>query len=352
VSEKQAEELVMRLYGLEPKSIREFNSYDDRNFFFTACEAHKNEHLGHLCSDGYMLKVTNSRDSLQTAFFDAQNELMLHLVKHGLVVPQPIPNLKGQTKSLEMFGDAAYVVRVLTFIPGKILYDISPWTTEHFFQAGRFMATVDKVLSSFEHRAYDTRDSIWFLSSVPKLHDFITIKDEAKRALLKDIIGEYEQEVVPVIDQLEKAIIHGDPNEQNILVRPRPKTNGVYDIFSVIDFGDTQRNPVIFELALTIMYMMTQCTVIDPNLAGGHVVAGYETVRPLPALELSVLRTCVAARYAQSLILGNYTYEQDPGNEYLLTTSKTGWTTLQRFWALSKTDLYDQWRNIADTYAK
>ena len=56
--------------------------------------------------------------------------------------------------------------------------------------------------------------------------------------------------------------------------------------YSVIDFGDTNKNPIIFELGITIMYMMTQCKSIHPNEAGGHVLAGYETIRTLPPIGL------------------------------------------------------------------
>ena len=31
-----------------------------------------------------------------------------------------------------------------------------------------------------------------------------------------------------------------------------------YDVFGVIDFGDSHENPYIFDLATLIMYMMTQ----------------------------------------------------------------------------------------------
>jgi Ser/Thr protein kinase RdoA (MazF antagonist) len=34
----------------------------------------------------------------------------------------------------------------------------------------------------------------------------------------------------------------------------------------MIDFGDSQFNPLIYELALSIMYLMTNCTEINPNL--------------------------------------------------------------------------------------
>ncbi len=65
---------------------------------------------------------------------------------------------------------------------------------------------------------------------------------------------------------------------------------------SMIDFGDSQYNALIYELALSIMYMMTNCTEIHPNLVGGHVLAGYLPLRKLPEQEMDILRTCVAAR--------------------------------------------------------
>ena len=36
-------------------------------------------------------------------------------------------------------------------------------------------------------------------------------------------------------------------------------------------------------------------------------------------------QVCVAARYVQSLVLGAYTNQQDPSNDYVLITAKTGW---------------------------
>ena len=65
----------------------------------------------------------------------------------------------------------------------------------------------------------------------------------------------------------------------------------------MIDFGDSQYNALIYELALSIMYMMTNCSEIDPNLVGGHVLAGYLPLRKLPEQEMDILRTCVAARW-------------------------------------------------------
>ena len=54
----------------------------------------------------------------------------------------------------------------------------------------------------------------------------------------------------------------------------------------MIDFGDTNKNPIIFELGITIMYMMTQCKSIHPTEAGGHVLSGDELIRTLPPIGL------------------------------------------------------------------
>ena len=39
-----------------------------------------------------------------------------------------------------------------------------------------------------------------------------------------------------------------------------------------------------------------QSTVVHPNMAGAHVVAGYKLERELPDLEWKLLRTLVASR--------------------------------------------------------
>ena len=70
----------------------------------------------------------------------------------------------------------------------------------------------------------------------------------------------------------------------------------IYRIHSVIDFGDSNYNPLVYELAISIMYMMTRCSTMAPSLAGGHVIAGYIGHRQLSPLERRLVRICVASR--------------------------------------------------------
>ena len=90
---------------------------------------------------------------------------------------------------------------------------------------------------------------------------------------------------------------------------------------------------------------------MDPNLVGGHVMAGYQTVRSLTDLELDVLPILVAARWTQSLVMGEQAYNQDPTNEYVLATAQAGgWETFQNFWTKPRSDLMAMWSKVIQTY--
>ena len=61
-------------------------------------------------------------------------------------------------------------------------------TVNHFVQCGEFVAKVDAALADFDHAGLRTRDSIWLLSSVPKLIGFThAIKEEKRRNLVKNL---------------------------------------------------------------------------------------------------------------------------------------------------------------------
>jgi hydroxylysine kinase len=368
VTKEIAVRLIKHLYGFTAKDVKQFVSYDDKNFYFKANSIYDNSHVASLCEEGYLLKVTNSQDSESPDFFDAQNLMILHLAKAGMVMPEPIRNKSGDLKSIENmtveFSEEqklnntdddppkkGFLVRVLKFVPGKILYNIHPWTTDHLHQCGKFLGKMDKELESFDHKGLEARDSIWFLSNAPKVKEYIyAVPNEDHKTLVTSIFDTFLNEVEPVKDQLASGTIHGDFNEQNILMLEREKGSGKYDVHTAIDFGDSCKNPLIYELAITIMYMMTKCTMFHPNMAGAHVIAGYQTVRKITELEMSLLRTLVASRYAQSLTMGAYSYSQDPGNEYLLCTAKNGWNILTEFWNMPPKELYREWNKIISSY--
>lgn len=128
------------------------------------------------------------------------------------------------------------------------------------------------------------------MDNIPKLNNFIyEIKDQSKLEIVEEVIAAFEKNVIGNDEIFEKGLIHGDFNEQNILVHLVGKTNvcSEYKISGVIDFGDSCESNLIFELAIAMAYMMILAKDV---VSGGFVLAGYTAVRIIPEEEKKVLR--------------------------------------------------------------
>ncbi|XP_067001179.1 hydroxylysine kinase [Anabrus simplex] len=351
VTHEQVTKLIDALYSLKDVHIVEILAYDDKNYHIQMTERDKSRDKW---QHGYVFKIMNSLDSKKLDFVEAQNGTMLFLGSQGIKCPQPVKNKHGNYYSVEKIykeGIAGeykeHVVRLLTYQPGKPLSHV-PCTPRLFFQAGCYIAGLDILLKNFKHPAFKNHKSTWMLEYVPTLGKFLyAVKDPERQAIVEEVIQKFSEEVVPKMDSLEKGLLHGDFNENNILVE---KCGDDWNICAVLDFGDCNFSCYLFELAITICYMMLQSKQLHPLEAGGHVIAGYITKRPLPALEFQLLKLCVCARLCQSLVLGAYSYLQDPGNQYILSTAANGWSLLQNLWHTSDEEVCKRWEAVMASY--
>ena len=67
----------------------------------------------------------------------------------------------------------------------------------------------------------------------------------------------------PRLAELPASLIHGDPNDENVLV-------GGDQVTGLLDFGDCIYNPTVCELAIALAYAMLDQP--DPLQAGSEVV--------------------------------------------------------------------------------
>ena len=64
LSKEYARKIVTSVFGLNVLTIKEYNSYDDRNFHVIVDDKlWDNPYIKHIRPEGYMLKVLNSMDS-------------------------------------------------------------------------------------------------------------------------------------------------------------------------------------------------------------------------------------------------------------------------------------------------
>ncbi|XP_017889035.1 hydroxylysine kinase [Ceratina calcarata] len=334
-----ATKLLKELYNLTALSVTDLNAYDDRNYHVICDGSHTNPHITNISECGYVLKIVNSLDSKKEHVIEAQTDMLIFLNKREITCPLPVKNVHGLYHTLvELNADGCtgdYVVRLLVYRPGELLRHV-PITGELLRNVGSFTAKLSNVLLNFSHSAYNEHKTMWMLNSVPKLRQFTyAVKNALERELAHQVILAFEKEVLEIDLRLEHGMIHGDLNEQNLVV----SSNG-REIAAVIDFGDSHRTSLIFELAITLCYMILQAGDIA---MGKHVIEGYQDIRKLTEPEKKILKTTVCARLCQSLVMGAYSHLYDPQNDYLLSTQKSGWTLLKKLWPLSQDAILRNW---------
>lgn len=359
LNSEDAKKLILDIYGLEVVKIKELNSYDDKNFYIKVSPQHNNQHLASVSEDGYVFKVTNSLDSHNPALFEAQNLFLEHLHKKGFNTPQPVADVNKETLSIHDMSTfkteewkenndtdanaSKHLVRLLTFVPGSICYN-NTYTKEMLYSLGEYLAKLITALEDFSSAAVTERKFIWMLESVPQLKQFVyAVESEEHKEMVNSVIDEFTRTVIPLMSTLPTGTIHGDYNDQNILVDNN-------SVIGLIDMGDIQVAPHVFEVGMACMYMGLECTTMDKLDAPAHLLAGYLSQRELADKEFNILKILMESRLAQSLVLGRYTYLQDPGNEYLLTTEKTGWNFLHLLKSTPQEKLYTRWREIIHSY--
>lgn len=124
------------------------------------------------------------------------------------------------------------------------------------------------------------------LDSVPNLPNFIhAIRSKEKIKLVDEVLKQFETRVTHSSHKFQKGLIHGDVNEQNILVEKNER--GDWKIKAIIDFGDSHIGYYLYELAIAITYMIVLAKNLD---VGGYVLAGFLDVMNISETEYSLLK--------------------------------------------------------------
>ncbi|XP_068882481.1 hydroxylysine kinase isoform X2 [Aphelocoma coerulescens] len=341
LGEKEAAELVDRVFGLKVSWVRPLPSYDDQNFHVRVSAEG---------TDEYVLKITNSEDSQEPDLIEAQTQAMMFLSAEGF--PSATPYL---TKDDTRPGSKKYMVRLLTYLPGTPVAKIAT-NAQILYEIGKLAARVDKVLSEkFQHpsvKSLHRGQFIWNLANVPLLDQYIHALGHNKyRAVVEQVIEQFKGKVIPKLSSFRACINHGDLNDHNILVDSSSASleNPQYRVSGILDFSDMSYGYYVFEVAIAIMYMMIESP--DPLSVGGHVLAGFESVVPLTLEERGALFLLVSGRFAQSLVIAAHTALLYPENkEYLTITAKTGWKHLMTMFEVGQEAVEKTWFETAQAY--
>ncbi|XP_075711284.1 hydroxylysine kinase isoform X2 [Rhinoderma darwinii] len=355
VNEPQAIKLAEMLFGLEVCKVKPLPSYDDQNFYIQTLDDETTTQME------YVLKIRNGEESKNTELIEVQLCAMKFLHDEGLPTPNPMLTKTGAVMSLESieYGGSLqkHMVILLTYLPGTPAAEIKT-TPEILFDIGKMAAIVDETLAKkFKHsykKSFERGELIWNLSNTPLLRKYTyAIKEENLRQKIEGVITQFETVVKHNLKNFRQCLNHGDLNDHNLLLEKinisKGNSTDQYRVSGILDFSDMSYGYYVFEVAITIMYMMIEST--DPLPVGGYVLAGYESVIPLKKEEKEALFTLVCCRFAQSLVMARYSVLLCPENEeYLMITAKTGWKHLMVMLDMGKEVIEKIWEDTARSY--
>ncbi|KAI8492555.1 hypothetical protein Bbelb_295960 [Branchiostoma belcheri] len=315
LSNSQAAELVERLYGLDVESVTDLDSYGDYNFHVKVSGVHEGHH-------GYVLKVMNAEDSRDEEQITAQTAMMTFLSTRGFPVQRLQQNRWGKVMSLETFQwkqhgtqvSSDHNVRLMTYLPGILGSDVT-FDSKSLLAAGVYLARLHQTLQDFHHPGLQRPNFKWNLRNVCAIRQYLHVLPRAEdRDVVNKALDLFSETVLSRMEDLPQGPIHADFRSENILVREKTTNSaeGRYEICGLLDFGDATWNPVVFDVAISLLNLML-ATEQDPIAYSGYFLRGFESVRPLTSAEWDVLYPCVVGVACQLYVLNQHSISVDPG---------------------------------------
>jgi len=287
-SERAASKLARDHYGLNA-TLSALNSERDQNFRVD-------------CEDGrqFVLKIGNAAEDSRVT--DFQINALLHIEeqskKHSLAinVPRVVRTRKGAPRVLLDSGDASHVVRLVTYVEGRLL-DETPRSPKLCRNLGRYLAILGQSLRGFGHPGED-QSLLWDMKCATELRRLLEfIDDRSVRACVASSIDSFEEIALPAFGTMRWQVIHNDFHPENILIDAAAPDQ----VAGVIDFGDMLRSPLIVDVGVATSYL--RVPEGDPLQQIAEFVSGYHEITPFEAGELDILLCLAKVRLAATICI-------------------------------------------------
>jgi len=231
------------------------------------------------------------------------------------------------------------ILRVFDYVEGALWAQADP-DAEQLARVGETLGRVDVALGAFAHPA-DRRDLMWDIRHFHQLTGLVEHTPSGEhRRLAAEVFRLFDAVVVPMLDDLETQVIHGDYSPYNVVV---DELSDDY-VAGVIDFGDTMRSALIFDPAVSLANVLGKAPD-EPWRDACAFVAGYERARPITDRELPLLPVAALARLTLRALITNWRAERVPGRrDYLLAHAKDDWVNVERAIAVPMPDVVAQLR--------
>ncbi|MDA9580668.1 aminotransferase class III-fold pyridoxal phosphate-dependent enzyme [Luminiphilus sp.] len=305
---------VRSSYGIDAVATRDLGSYIDQNIHITASSGGE-----------YLLKVHDARE--HEAVLDLQNKVMEHLSENidDVTFPHAIISLAGkEIETLQGADGCTHYARILSFIPGTLLKEVTPVPFCLLEDIGRIAGEMDAALENFYHPASNRPDIPWDLKNATRTGRLSRyIESPHKRRIAEYFLLKFDNEVAPALGELRKSVVHGDTHRFSILLEESHQR-----VSGIIDFGDVVYTHTVCNLAVCLSDMAVNQK--DPIAAASELVGAYHQAYPLGEAELSILFPLMCTRLAIYVSMATYTRVQGLKNDHALSKEEDIWALMER----------------------
>ena len=243
--------------------------------------------------------------------------------KLDVSLPRVILTRTGSVQACLMTKDRKEIRgRLLEFVQGKAWCDALPATNEQLEDLGSIIAQMNTAMS-FIIYPDSKKTHHWDLAEADQHRPQIPLIDRPeRRQILEWVFHLYAAVAMPLFKSLPKSLIHGDINDDNVLV-----TDG--RVSGILDFGDCLANPTICDLAIALAYHTLDED--NPLEAAASIIGAYHKVRPLSVDEMTVIFPLMCTRLAVSVIISAQRRKIDPTRESWFVSEERAWKKLEVF---------------------
>ena len=253
-----------------------------------------------------------------------QAELMAYLAHHepDLPVPRVITTRDGEGAAHH--GDLH--VQLLTWMAGRMISEIPYRDPGLLGEIGRAAARLVLAGEGYHHSAA-VRSHLWDMRRADEEIDahLVDVSDEDHRLCARRALSWYRDEVLPRLDALPTGVVHQDLNDFNLVVSLGSDLR--WHLSGILDFGDALDTVCVAEIAIAVAYAMLGEE--DPVGAAAHVVAAFNSLRPLSEDELACVLPLAAARLALNATVWT-SRRRHADTRYAASRMAKTWPTLAR----------------------
>ena len=243
--------------------------------------------------------------------------------KLDVSLPRVILTRTGSVQACLMTKDRKEIRgRLLEFVQGKAWCDALPATNEQLEDLGSIIAQMNTAMS-FIIYPDSKKTHHWDLAEADQHRPQIPLIDRPeRRQILEWVFHLYAAVAMPLFKSLPKSLIHGDINDDNVLVTDNR-------VSGILDFGDCLANPTICDLAIALAYHTLDED--NPLEAAASIIGAYHKVRPLSVDEMTVIFPLMCTRLAVSVIISAQRKKNDPTRESWFVSEERAWKKLEVF---------------------